>query len=164
MIEGLFPGLSALQNIHPMLVHFPIAFFVGALAMEAMAVFRDEKFHLVATWMLYLGTLSAIITLFSGFIAAGSVASTNPRGHQAPGHEFIHIHRNFMAATTLWAILLSGFLYWINKRGKWKSQRWILLIGLIVLGAMVSLGADRGGQLVFEFGVGVNPGVIKEIP
>lgn len=164
MIEILFPGLSALQNVHPMLVHFPVAFFLGALAMEGMAVFRDEKFHLVATWMLYLGTFAAIVTLFSGFIAAGTVASASPDGHQAPGHEFIHIHRSWMTATTLWGILLSGYLFWINKRESWRSQRWGFFFGLILLVALVSLGADRGGRLVFEFGIGVNPEVIKGAP
>ncbi|HEY5648703.1 MAG TPA: DUF2231 domain-containing protein [Nitrospiria bacterium] len=161
MMELLFPGLSALQNIHPMLVHFPIAFFVGALAMEGLAVFRDEKFHLVSTWMLYLGALAAIVTFFSGFNAAAAVAEMDPRGHKAPGHEFIHIHRNWMAATTLWSILLSGYLFWINKKQLWPSQRWGFLIGLMVLAALVSLGADRGGRLVFEFGVGVKPGILK---
>lgn len=161
-MEILFPGLSALQNVHPMLVHFPIAFFLGALAMEGMAVFRDEKFHFIATWMLYLGALSAVVTLFSGFIAGGQAASLDPRGHHAPGHEFIHIHRNWMTVTTLWGLLLSTYLFWINKKVKWKSQRWGLLIGLILLAALVSLGADRGGRLVFEFGVGVNPERIKE--
>lgn len=164
MIEMLLPGLTSLQNIHPMLVHFPIALFLGALAMEAMAVFRNEKFHLVATWMLYLGTLSAIITLFSGFIAAGTVSTMEPGGHQAPGHEFIHIHRAWMTATTLWAILLSSYLFWINKRDIVKSHQWGFFIGLIILAVLVSLGADRGGRLVFEFGVGVNPGIIKEGP
>lgn len=38
MVESFLPGLSALQNIHPMFVHFPIAFFLGALAMEGLAV------------------------------------------------------------------------------------------------------------------------------
>lgn len=70
MVESLLPGLSAFQNIHPIFVHFPIAFFLGTLAMEVVAIFRHEKFHLVVTWMLFLGTLSAIMTLPTGFYAA----------------------------------------------------------------------------------------------
>ncbi len=164
-METLLPGMSALQeNIHPLLIHFPIAFFLGALAMEGMAVLRDEKFHLVATWMLYLGTLSAIITLPTGFIAANIVAATDPTGHDAPGHDFIHIHRNWMLTATLVGVFLSIYLFRINQRGQWASQRWRFLFGLVVLSALVALGADRGGRLVFEFGVGINPNVIKESP
>lgn len=160
-METLLPGFSTIQNIHPMFVHFPIAFFLGALLMEVLAIFRHEKFHLVATWMLYLGTLSAIVTLPTGFIAANTIAATDPRGHGAPGHDFIHTHRNWMVATTAAGILLTGCLFWINKKGNWASQRRRLLLGLAVLSVLVTLGADRGGRLVFEFGTGVNPEVLK---
>ncbi len=162
MVESLLPGLSAFQNIHPIFVHFPIAFFLGTLAMEVVAIFRHEKFHLVVTWMLFLGTLSAIMTLPTGFYAADLVAATDPRGHAAPWHDFIHIHRNWMVATTAVGIFLTGYLFWINKKGNWASQRWGLLLGLVILSVMVTLGADRGGRLVFEFGTGVNSEVLKE--
>ena len=162
-METLLPGMASLrENIHPLLIHFPIAFFVGALVMEVLAVLRDEKFHFAATWMLYLGTLSALIALPTGFLAANMVAATDPRGHDAPGHDYIHIHRNWMVATTLLGIVLSISLFRINQKGRWASQRWRLLFGLVVLSALVALGADRGGRLVFEFGVGINPDVLKE--
>ncbi|MFY9269529.1 MAG: DUF2231 domain-containing protein [Candidatus Manganitrophaceae bacterium] len=161
-MDTLLPGLTALQNnIHPMLVHFPIAFFLGALVMEGLAILYNEKFHFVATWMLYLGTLAALVVLPTGFIAANLVAATDPRGHDAPGHDFIHVHRNWMVATTAVGILLTGYLFWINKKGNWVSQRWGLLFGLVVLSGLVAMGADRGGRLVFEFGTGVNPELLK---
>jgi uncharacterized membrane protein len=163
-MDSLLPGMAILKdNIHPLLIHFPIAFFVGALMMEGMAVLRDERFHFAATWMLYLGTMSALIALPTGFIAANLIAATDPRGHSAPGHNFIHVHRDWMVATTGVGILLTFYLAWINAKGKWRSQRWGFLAGLVVLTFLVSMGADRGGRLVFEFGTGVNPDVIKVI-
>jgi uncharacterized membrane protein len=112
-METLLPGMAALQeNVHPLLIHFPIAFFLGVFAMEGMAVLRDKKCHFAATWMLYLGTLSALVALPTGFIAANIVAATDPRGH-----DYIHIHRNWMIATTAVGILLTGYLFWINKKG-----------------------------------------------
>ncbi|MBI3803546.1 MAG: DUF2231 domain-containing protein [Nitrospirae bacterium] len=163
-METALPGLASLQNIHPMFVHFPIAFLLGALAMEGFAVLWNEKFHFVATWMLYLGTLAAIVTLSTGFIAANTIAATDPRGHAAPGHDFIHVHRNWMVAVTLLGILLSSYLSWINHKGKWASHRWRLLAGLVIFSALVALGADRGARLVFEFGTGVNPEILKAAP
>ena len=162
-METLFPGMAALQNnIHPLLVHFPIAFFIGALMLEGMAVFYSEKFHFAATWMLYLGTLSALVTLPTGFIAADIIAATDPRGHSAPGHDYIHVHRNWMVTTTLVGALLSVYLIWINQREAWSAHRWRFLFGLVVLSLLVSMGADRGGRLVYEFGTGVNPKVLQE--
>jgi len=162
-MDALLPGMAALKNnIHPLLIHFPIAFFVGALVMEGLAVFRDEKFHFAATCMLYLGTFAALFTLPTGFIAADIIAATDPRGHSAPGHNFIHIHRNWMVTATFIAVALSAYLFWVNHKNRWSSHRWGLLAGLIVLSTVVGLGADRGGRLVFEFGVGIDPAVIKE--
>jgi uncharacterized membrane protein len=162
-METLFPGMVALKNnVHPLLVHFPIAFFIGALMMEGLAVLYNEKFHFAATWMLYLGTLAALVTLPTGFIAADIIAATDPRGHNAPGHDFIHVHRNWMVATTLVGALLSVYLVWMNQKGRWNSHRWGFLFGLIFLALLVAMGADRGGRLVYEFGTGVNPEVIKE--
>lgn len=160
MIETVLPGLSAIQNIHPMFVHFPIAFFLGAFAMEGLAVLRDEKFHLVATWMLYLGTLSAVVTATTGFLAMYQIAAASG-GHHAPGHEFIHIHRNWMVSVTTIGVLLSIYLFWINKKGRWRFHRWRFFGGLLLLSMLLTLGADRGARLVFEFGRGVNPKVLK---
>lgn len=162
MMQTLLPGLTAIQNIHPMFVHFPIAFFLGALVMEGVSIFRGERFHPVATCMLYLGTLAAMVTLSTGFIAANTIAAMDPRGHSSPGHDYIHIHRNWMIAVTLLSALLSLYLFWINRKEKWISQRWGFLLGLMILSALVTLGADRGARLVFEFGVGVSPKILKE--
>lgn len=163
MTETVLPGLYAIQNIHPMFVHFPIAFFLGAFAMEGLAVLRHEKFHIVATWMLYLCTLSAVVTATTGFLAMNQIATASG-GHDAPGHEFIHIHRNWMVSVTTIGLLLSVYLFWINKKGRWSFHRWRFLGGLLLLSMLLTLGADRGARLVFEFGVGVNPKVLKEVP
>lgn len=161
MLESLLPGMTVLKNnLHPLMIHFPIAFFIGALAMEGMAIIRDEKFHFAASWMLYLGTISALVALPTGFIAGELAAQTDPRGHSAPGHELIHVHRDWMVATTAVGVLLTIYLFWINGWGKWHSQKWGLMLGLVVLSFLVAMGADRGGRLVFEFGTGINPDVL----
>jgi uncharacterized membrane protein len=158
--HSLLPGLSAIQNIHPMFVHFPIAFFLGALAMELAANFVHERFHFVATWMLYLAALSAVVTATTGFLAMNQIAAASG-GHHAPGHELIHVHQNWMVSVTTIGVLLSIYLFWINKKGKWISHRWRFLGGLLLLSMLLTLGADRGARLVYEFGRGVNPEVLK---
>ena len=157
MLETLLPGLAALQNIHPMFVHFPVALFLGALVMEGIALFHGERAHIAATWMIYLGTGAAMLTLLTGFIAADMVAVADPRGHDSPGHRYIHIHRDWMVAVTLFSVLLSLYLFWINRKGKWISQKFGMFFGMMILSLLVTLGADRGARLVYEFGTGVNP-------
>ncbi len=160
-METALPGISALQNIHPMFVHFPIAFFLGALAMEGLALFWREKYHDVSCRMLYLGTLMAVVTLPTGFLAMNNVAAADPRGHDAPGHDFIHIHGNWMVSVTLVSILLSAYLFWVDKKRKQGGYRLGFFLGLLLLSLLLTLGADRGARLVYEFGTGVNPQVLK---
>ena len=164
VVNALFPGLAAIPNLHPVLVHFPIAFFLGALLMEAMAIFYHERFHSLASWMCYLATLTALITLFSGLFAEQGIAAASPVGHHGPGHNFIHIHRNFMIVATTVALLFTTYLFIVNLRQAWPKQRWGILIGLSIVCILISLGADRGSRLVFEFGIGVNPKLLKAPP
>ena len=42
MLESLLPGVQHLQNIHPIMVHFPIAFLVGAALFYALAWISQE--------------------------------------------------------------------------------------------------------------------------
>jgi len=161
-LDLFFPGMASLPNLHPLFVHFPIAFFFGALVMEGVAIFYDEKCHLVASWMLYLGAVSAVMALATGFIAESSLAVADPRGHDSPGHDYIHIHRAWMVASTLLGVLTAGYLFWINYKKMWATHYFRLLIGLMLLSLVVSMGADRGGRLVFEFGTGVKPSLLKD--
>lgn len=164
MVDILFPGIGALQNLHPLFVHFPIAFFTGALLMEGIAIVYDEKCHLVATWMLYLAALTAVVTLITGFIAEYSLAAADPMGHHSPAHDPIHVHRNWMVTATFFGLSMAGYFFWINHKKRWATHYWRLFLGLILLVLVVSMGADRGARLVYEFGSGINPNLLKEAP
>ena len=62
--------------------------------------------------MIYIGTLMAVVTIPTGFLAMNNIAAVDPRDHNAPGHDFIHIHGDWMVSVTLVSNLLSGYLYW----------------------------------------------------
>jgi len=52
----LLPGLKGVLNPHPLFVHFPISFWLGALLFEALAVWRSsDELHRTAARLLYLG-------------------------------------------------------------------------------------------------------------
>ncbi len=82
MLERILPGASQLQNYHPLLVHFPIAFIYGASLMYFLAwITASEKLQWTSLWMLLLGALSAALALVSGFYAAPGlmVSAISPR-------------------------------------------------------------------------------------
>lgn len=55
--------------LHPILVTFPIAFFVGAFIFDVLAVANDETgFHSTARYLIVGGILSAVLAAVPGFI------------------------------------------------------------------------------------------------
>jgi uncharacterized membrane protein len=53
--------------LHPMLVPFPIAFFVGTLAADLMYLHNPELFWFTATeWMLGVGVVMALLAALAG--------------------------------------------------------------------------------------------------
>ena len=80
--------------------------------------------------------------------------NSNSLSHDSPGHEFVHEHRNVM----LWmsGALLITMLTVLRLRSlrEGKARRF-LIIALFVISGLLVYGADKGGRLVFEFGMGV---------
>jgi uncharacterized membrane protein len=69
VLDKLLPGASQLQNYHPLIVHFPIAFIYGAALMYFLAaILASENLKWTALWMLALGALGAAAAVLSGFL------------------------------------------------------------------------------------------------
>ncbi len=131
-----------------MVVHFPIAFWISAAGAWLVAVVgRKDAPWRFGLWLLSLGTAGALLAVALGFMAADAM------GHDTAGHELVHDHRNIMLATTGLALLLTGLAWWQRKAG--RAWRVGLTVGSLVLLALMTLGADRGAELVFRYGMGV---------
>tara|TARA_R110002094_G_scaffold27445_4_gene40501 strand:+ start:1225 stop:1740 length:516 start_codon:yes stop_codon:yes gene_type:complete len=143
------PGLSLLPNSHPMLVHFPIAFWVGALCFCWLGVLRSTSgLFRMGSWLLHLGTLSGVAAVVSGFLATSSMT------HDEPGHDLVHVHRNFMVATAAISLAASCAVLLMRRRDAWRPR--CVQAGLITLVVgLATLGADRGALLVYGYGLGV---------
>ncbi len=83
MLEILLPGVQHLQNIHPLVVHFPIAFLVSAAFFYVLAwIFKNDKLAFSAFLLLLLGTLSAGAAVGTGLYAEdGVMVSRSVREH-----------------------------------------------------------------------------------
>jgi len=147
-MEALFPGLDAAPNTHPLLVHFPIVLSLIALLMWAVgAVRRRDDLFQIGTWLLALSVGAAAATLVSGYLAADGL------GHDAPGHERVHEHRDMMlVASSLLALVLGAA--WSLRRRASQWLRWTLVAGLLAANVAVAVGADRGALLVYGYRVG----------
>jgi len=148
VLEKLLPGASQLQNYHPLIVHFPIAFIYGAALMYFLAsMLANENLKWTALWMLALGALGAAAAVLSGFYAApGLMVSESVRDELLRHHKQLMVTASVITgALTLWAIAARP----MPTRG-----RYIFLAGLIAVLGLITAGADLGGEMVFSYNAG----------
>jgi uncharacterized membrane protein len=148
VLERILPGASQLQNYHPLLVHFPIAFIYGAALLYFIAwITASEKLQWTSLWMLLLGALSAGAALISGFYAApGLMVSQSVR------QELLSHHKHLMVAAS---ILTGALTIWaLTTRPMPSRFRYVFLASLLALMMLIAAGADLGGEMVYGYNAG----------
>lgn len=85
----LLPGVQHLQNIHPMVVHFPLAFLTGAALLYPVAwILGVRGMEISAFILLILGALGALAAGGTGLYAeCGVMISRSLREHLLQVHE-----------------------------------------------------------------------------
>lgn len=146
----IMPGIANMDNIHPLLVHFPIAFLSAFFAVDLLGtVAKKAQWRNVAGCMLYLGTMAAAFTVWAGFNAAGTVA------HGQNVHDIMENHEHFGVAVLSLAALLSAWR--LKSHGLIQGGANVLFLILSTLLVLImSLGADLGGLMVYHYGVAVD--------
>ena len=149
MLERFFPGASQLQNPHPLVVHFPIAFLYGAALLYFIAwLTRRDTIAWTALWFLVLGLLAAAIAAGTGYWSAGGVM-LDPSVKQ----NVLEPHLRLMFATSALAALLT--LWAILQRPMPSAPaRYFFLLGLLAMIALMTKGADYGGIMVYDYNGG----------
>ena len=148
MLERILPGASHLQNIHPILVHFPIAFLYGAALLYFLAsISGSEGLKWTALWMLVLGALGAAAAVASGLYAApGLMVSVSVR------HQLLRHHKRLMIAAAAVTGVLTAWA--LATRPMPTRGRYVFLAGLIAVMWLIAAGADIGGEMVYGYNAG----------
>lgn len=139
-----------MPNLHPLLVHFPIALLTLSFLFDAVsAVTRKPQFERSGWWTLLSGSIGLGLTITSGLFAEGTVTI----GEEAREHFDTHEEIAFVVATVyvvllLWRIANKSLLP-VRRRGVYL---FLSLVGCV----LIWLGAWYGGELVYRFGVGVH--------
>jgi uncharacterized membrane protein len=174
-----------LAELHPIIVHFPIALLITSVALDFAGVFlRRAGLTTAATWCLVLGVPGAFAALFSGFLSERDV-------DLALAGNLLHLHKVCAVLTTfsfsllllvrlIW--LLPALLEWacVSVPGSSKLFTRIdgrlqavvpalyikplprLVVALYLLASVVSvvllgLTGYLGGAMVYDKGVGLPP-------
>jgi len=145
------PGIAAMENIHPLMVHFPIALLSMFFLLDFSAsILQKPDWRKVAAWFLYLGAVFAGLTMLAGFQAADTV----PHGEDV--HEIMETHEHLGVAIFSLASLLSVWRL-LGKAllsGLYNVVYLLLAAGLCLL---LVFAADLGGLMVYHYGVAVQP-------
>jgi len=143
-------------NIHPLLVHFPIAILGIAIFFDFISFFlsREKKWWTEeATAFLYgVGAVAAIIVYYTGTLAADSVMLP------AEAQSVLTNHADW-AWITIWfygiyAVARIAATWWSSEKHRLKFHVGFFLISLVGMYFLFQTG-DHGAQMVFKHGVGV---------
>jgi len=148
MLETLFPGVQHLQNIHPLVVHFPIAFLVGAALFYVLAwVLRKDTLATTAFLVLILGAISAAAAVGTGLYAEdGVMIARSVRARLLDRHAELMITTLLLTVgLTVWAVLARPF----PRKGRVIFMA--VLLGILVV---MSFGADYGARMVYDYNAG----------
>lgn len=149
-LSQLLPGVDAMANVHPLLVHFPIGLYYGFAVAELLAlVSRADSLRHAASWMLYFGTLGAAGAVAAGYQAASTVE------HSEEVHAILERHADYGLLVLVLGVLLSC-ARWIRQSRGSSLVRSMEFVLALVLVALMTRGADLGGLMVYGHAVAVN--------
>ena len=139
-------------NLHPVLVHFPIALLATAVVVDLLAVLsRDASFTRRATGFYALGAMLLLVTYLSGRDAATTVFT--------PGmaHALVREHWGWAMWTTVYFVALTGarLLGRVQLSRERRAVRGVFLIAGACGVILLTMTAERGARLVYQYGVGV---------
>ena len=117
-------SLPYVHLLHPKVIHFPIALFIGAMGMEVLSLLfsaiggsalgrKKDNLHWTAFHMYILATVITPFVVLTGLQEAE---------HLHLHHPVLTIHKNF-ALLTMWGSLGSLILLWLAKKKGEKILR-----------------------------------------
>jgi uncharacterized membrane protein len=149
ILPTIVPGMNAMPNWHPFIVHFPIALLPTFFVLDIIgAIRKNNELRRVASYFLYLGAISSVIAIIAGFKAAETVA------HGSAVHSVMEVHELYGLMVTALALVLALWRYHNNTPPRLMANvlHQILSVSLCIF---LTLGADLGGLMVYKYGIGV---------
>jgi len=134
------------DHLHPMVVHFPIAFILAGFLAELGYLFftKNQMFLTAANWLLYIGAVGAIASYASGAFLTESMYGA--AGVTQSSHEL------FAEITVVLALLCSVLKIYLQAEGKENSRlKWIASSLYALTVVSVCITGYYGGLLVYGY-------------
>jgi len=145
-----FKAVGELFNIHPMFVHFPVAFLPGAFLLFALGItLRKPGLNLAGRACLYMAAAGALAAVATGLQAENSFP------HNEVIHNMMETHETLGWAVLALAGALTAWSFFQAEHRPKAAWVFLALLGLANLAAMQ--GADIGARMVYLEGAAVKP-------
>lgn len=152
-MQNLLPDWA--PNVHPMLVHFPIAIIILAVFLDFVYLIWKKDWLRNSVMALFpFAVLAGLVTYLSGKQAIDSVSV--PMNAELTAS----YHADWALYTLLYFscyTAIRAFLFWKKIDGKRFIAILLFLAGLAGC-ALLAKTADLGGKLVYKYGVGTQKG------
>ena len=154
-------SMTSLPNIHPAVVHFPVALALTALAVEvfSLVVRRQAWLERSAALLYALAAAGAGVAYLAGRQAADTIGVIPARAEAALSNH---------ADLALWTLVVLGVAAAArvaasvgdreHPSSRFGAFRAVGLLALLIAVALVTRTADLGGALVYRYGVAVGRG------
>jgi uncharacterized membrane protein len=147
--------MEFLADLHPKIIHFPIAFFIlYSLFETASVIFKKEFLSKSAFIILILGVVFSLLAVLTGNQAHELVKKIQI---EAMLYESIIAKHELYATITLWyftSLLFFRVYFLVKKKFIGKIVYVFVLLGLLGIYFIYMTGL-LGGELVFKYGIGI---------
>ena len=139
-------------NLHPMIIHFPIAVLTVAILFDLLYQIWDRIWLSKSCLSLYIiGTLSTIVAYITGRIAVDSVKMPIQAELTVSNHS--DMAKYTLLFFSFYAVMRAIYWWKFKPNPIFKVSFFLLaLLGLLLLFQT----ADLGGKLVYKYGVGIS--------
>ncbi len=143
-----------MSNIHPLIVHFPIALLVMAILADFLSLIlkRFSWIRPAALWLYVFGALGTIGAYITGKQAADVVHFPSAAYSVVARHADLALYTMLFFSGYALVRLFIAYKKWDQK----NVVAIILFLVAAVASGLIQQTAERGGELVFRYGVGTN--------
>ena len=139
-----------MSNIHPLVVHFPIALIIVVFVLDLLgAAGKRQSLISAANILSIFAALGAVAAVITGLIAEDSV------WHTEAAHELIETHETIGFAVLGAAVFSLVFRPALRKKKSKNSFVWIAVFISMIATALVAFEGYLGGEIVYRHGTGV---------
>ncbi|NHZ73520.1 MAG: hypothetical protein GWP16_03510 [Nitrospirae bacterium] len=159
-MSEMLTSFTSLPNLHPALVHFPIALLPVALLFDLLGlVMRTQRVWLdrAATALYALAGLGTAATFWAGNRAADSLVGLSPQKQVLVGEHHDAALLAFWVVGLFTIVRIGIGIGFGSRLAQSQVLRAVLLLVAMAGSALVFDAADHGGGLVFQHGIAVAP-------